>query len=878
MRASDAVMRAKVWAPLLAGALVLGLAQLASADSSTPPGKGTTGGATGQSTAKPAAASGAIEEIVVTTRKRAENMQDTPIAISAFTDGDLQDKDIRDIQEITQSVPTLQFDNATGLANSARIYLRGVGNGDPISSDDPGVGIYVDGVFLPRSQGALLTVSDIEQIEVARGPQGTLFGKNTIGGAVSITTRKPDASEFSSQLEARVGNFHRYDTRGSINIPLVAERSALRFSLATSTRDPITKNKSTGRDFQDEKLLAGRAQFMWLPSDTSEFNFSFDQGREHEVLAGGKCVVTNRRPNFNGGGNGTEQSGGADLDGDGIIENQAAAASFASVNGVALGAQGAILASLATSQAQNNFLNTCDQDGLRDERSVASDLTSSKDHLDTWGANATYSNDLTDDMVFKSISSWRRNANETRIDNDFTELSFAQSTLDAGDSRQDAYSQELQLTGDAFDDRLAWVVGLYAFKETIQENAFAGLSTRSSFVGSGTLGFRMDPTNQNEVISQTFGAAAQADPTIVTAINAVNAAFGVPGVTALGGANFATPGAITDGVRKVKNLGYAAYSQGTFDLTDQLSLTVGARLTSESKRVSHQIFAVTGGFVGAAIRRPGELDFGFERSARFKDISPLVNLAWQITDEFNAYMTFSKGFKSGGFNGRANNVVLTNEIDDEKLNNHEVGFKSDWLDNKLRVNGSGYWALYRDIQLTIPRGINGQASIDVVNAGKAEIKGAELEVVAQLLPSLDLNFSAGVINSRYVRFRDPSNAFAKSRRLLATPNYTGNVGLGYSLPSLAIGDVRFYTEWSYRGASGTDVVDSPELRKDKSGELDATITLTLPDGKTDFTLFGTNLLNREYFVNGVNLGDSLGIAYRFYNEPRQYGFQVRRRF
>ena len=874
MRASHAVMRSKVWAPLLAGALVLGLAPLASADSSKPAGNDTANSASDKSGSKGSA--GGIEEIVVTARKRAEDMQTTPVAISAFTEADIVDKDIRRISEITSSVPTLQFDNAIGSANSARIYLRGVGTGDPISTRDPGVGIYVDGVFLPRSQSALLTVSDVQQVEVLRGPQGTLFGKNTIGGAVNIITRRPDASEFTSDLELRVGNYHRYDSRVSVNVPLASERAAMRVSFATANRDPITKNKSTGRDFQDDKLLAGRAQFMFLPSERSQLDLSIDQSREHRVQAGGKCLVSNRRPNFNGGGNGTEQAGGTDRNGNGIIENQAAAASFAAVNGVALGSQAAILASLTTSQAQNRLLIACDNDAFRDERSVSSDLTSSKDYLDTYGAHATYGYEITEDLDLKSISSWRRNVTVGRLDNDFTELNFAQPSIDAGDLTQNAYSQELQLTGGGFDQRFKYVVGHYGFKEAISENGFLGLSTRSPFVGSCTLGFRINPNDQSSALT-TFGAAAQADPTIVTAFNSNNAAYGFPGVTPLGGASFATPGAVTNTVRKVDNRGYAAYTQGTFDITDALSLTLGSRLTSERKRVLAEIFAVTGGFVGARVRRPGELDFGFERSARFKDISPMANIAYQLSDDAMIYSTYSRGFKSGGYNGRANDPVLTNKIDDEKLTTYEVGFKSTLFGNKVRLNGAGYWSIYEDIQLTIPRGINGQASIQVLNAGEAEIKGLEFEMLAQLLASLELTASFGAINSRYTEFEDPNNAFAKDRSLPATPNYTGNVGLGYVLPTTPIGDVRVFTQWTHRGESVSDVVGSPELRKGKNGELAGSITLSLADGKTDIVLFGKNLLNREYFVNGVNLSDSLGIAYRFYNEPRQYGLELRRR-
>jgi len=141
-----------------------------------------------------------IEEITVTARKREETLEQTPIAITAFTATDIEDRDIRQIEELTSSVPTLQFDNATGNTSSARIYLRGVGDGDPISSDDPGVGIYLDGVFLPREEGALLTLEDGTSVQVLRGPQGTLFAKNTIGGAVSITTRRPTLTGWATAV------------------------------------------------------------------------------------------------------------------------------------------------------------------------------------------------------------------------------------------------------------------------------------------------------------------------------------------------------------------------------------------------------------------------------------------------------------------------------------------------------------------------------------------------------------------------------------------------------------------------------------------------------------------------------------------------------
>ncbi len=903
-------MQRRALTALLAGGLGLAGAPAAQAQ-----------GDTQDKDASRARASG-IEEIVVTARKREESLQQTPVAITAFTETDIQDRDIRQIQEITASVPSLQFDNATGSASSARLYLRGVGNGDPISSDDPGVGLYVDGVFLPRAQGAVLTVSDVQQVEVLRGPQGTLFGKNTIGGAISITTRKPDPSERFGSASVRYGNYDRFDTRFSYNLPLVPEKSALRLSFATATQDGVAKNKSTGRDFSDDKLLAGRAQIMFLPSDQLELNLSLDRSIENRAPIGGKCKVSNtksspsiaagRIPNgvtvgeflpgtsvtdptmlvdngMNGGiaGNGIVEFGEADANGNGKIDPAAAAVAFASAAqltgnvAASIGTASVVNVALGGPFGANNLLASCIQDDARDERSIASDLTSSKNYLETWGTNATMVYDF-GDLTLKSISSWRQNKNTVRIDNDYTELNFAQASIDAGNEIQDAFSQELQLTGLALDGRLKFAVGLYAFSEDIRGETPTGLSSTvrfpvaTAFLVDPVLGVR-DPATAVSLgafsFSPNFAARFPRAATDATCagVGAVAAATAPVGCISLFGAATRT-------TLRVKNYGYAGYTQATYDLDDQWSVTLGARLTAERKRARSRVVAITDGFVGARARSAGETDFDFNRAARFKDISPLVNLSYQATDDLMLYTTYSKGFKSGGFNGRANADQLTTPIDDEKLTSYEVGFKTGFFGNRVFLNGAAYWSIYEDIQLTIPMGLNGQASIAVLNAGEAEIKGGELELKAQVTDDLFLTGSFGVVNSRYTEFDDSLNLNAKDRRLLASPNYTGNVAATYTLPLGSMGDMRLRTEWTHRGSSGTDVVESEVLRKGKNGELDATMTLALADGATEITFFGTNLLNRTYFENGVNLDASLGIAYRFYNKPRMYGVELRRSF
>jgi iron complex outermembrane receptor protein len=222
-----------------------------------------------------------LENVIVTTRKREETLQETPLAVTVLGESSLKRLGVRRIDEIGGSVPNLEYGRAVGFTSS-RITIRGVGQADPISTADPGVGLYLDGVFLPRAQTGLFAVSDVDRVEVVRGPQGTLFGKNTIGGAINVITRAP-GPDFGGSAELRIGNFDLFETRASLNVPL-SERLALRLSGATATRDGFEKDRLGGTDGDDDKLLAGRAQLLWQPSENLEVLFSADSSRENRVL------------------------------------------------------------------------------------------------------------------------------------------------------------------------------------------------------------------------------------------------------------------------------------------------------------------------------------------------------------------------------------------------------------------------------------------------------------------------------------------------------------------------------------------------------------------------------------------------------------------
>jgi len=772
-----------------------------------------------------------IEELLVTARKREERLLDAPVAVTAISRAELADLNVRRIQDIGNHVPNLALDAASDTSSAARANLRGVGNGDSIASDDPGVGLYVDGVYFARAQGALLAAYDLERVEVLRGPQGTLFGKNTIGGAVQLITRKPNLTSFEGEAELRAGNYSALESRVMLNLPLIPETAAARISVSTATRDGFTKNKGTGSDLDDEKLLAFRSQFRWLPAEDLELQLMAEHSLEDRKPQGFKCKVTNPYPV------GATAQTRPDLAATGTRYRSApASAILAQQVGVNdLGQQGLNLLTGA-----NPFLDACAEDSRRDTRSVSSELSFQKEDLKTFGTHATVIWDLNERFTFKSISAWRRQELDQARDFDGTSLNLINiSSVDAGLQQQDQVSQELQLLGNALDGRLNYVLGVYGLKDETNSR---------TYVGAG-----------------------------------VGQIFLVP-VLGLQGVVVPQPGAFASSRLKVSNLSYAAFGQASYAFTSSWNLSLGLRLTQERKQIRRDDTCVT---MGMLCTRPGLVLFGFEGSTRSKNLSPVATLQYVIDENAQAYVSWSRAYKSGGFNGRIDDPTLSDRIDDERLTSYELGMKLFWLDGRLQANGAIYQSIYEDIQLSLNRAnpITGLNQTFVANAGRAEIRGAELELRLLPVSGLELTSAFGVTNARYTDFDAPIAPLdplipddAQDRSLPNTPTYTMNLGVSYRLGLGRMGDLEARTDWTHIGRSGTDTQDSPELRKGKHGELDARVVWMLPDGVTELSVFGDNLLDREYLVNGINLGSSFGNALLIYNEPRTFGVELRRRF
>lgn len=220
---------------------------------------------------------GGIAEIVVTAQKRAEPLQKTPLSIVALTADDIARKGIADLTDLRSQVPSLQVTPHPNSATTARVFLRGVGNNDDQITVDPSVAVYLDGVYVARGQGLAAEIAEIERIEVLRGPQGSLYGRNATGGAINYITRQPRLGEFHARQTLAYGNYDQFRSRTSVNVP-VGETLAVELAYLHSRKDGFVRNLGTGVErFGDQRRDAYRAAVLWQPVPAFELRYTYDR-------------------------------------------------------------------------------------------------------------------------------------------------------------------------------------------------------------------------------------------------------------------------------------------------------------------------------------------------------------------------------------------------------------------------------------------------------------------------------------------------------------------------------------------------------------------------------------------------------------------------
>ena len=634
-----------------------------------------------------------MEEITVTARKREEGLQDTPIAVSVFSGESLEARGVQRIDEIAGLTPNMSFDNINtngGGGNSAAVFLRGVGQRDFLPSADPGVGIYVDGVYYARSVGSVLDIIDIDRVEVLRGPQGTLFGRNTTGGAIAIHTQKPH-EEFEGKVRVRVGIDDRIDVLGKVNVPL-SDNLYMNATVAKFDQDGFVVNPLNGMDTGDDDTLAVRGALRWQANNNFEVNISGDYSRDRE---NGQARVTTQNPDRviqfippdpndpRSTGNGATQHNfflGAN--------SPLNPANGGSGLGAGFGNPGTPFPrefSNCDARAPVPGLVEGTTSGCANANTIAlgqntSTMPTYSDH-DIYGFSGTVDWQISDNLQIKSITAYRNVDSQFAHDGDSTPfyLSWVRDEI----YKQEQFTQEIHLQGMAANDRLQWIIGGFYFTE--------------------------DGNNYNPV--------------------------DFAGVDIESGAKF-------------DHESIAGFAQGTFDITDKLHVTAGIRYTDDTKD-----FIVTSDGVNIQSAIPVFAPTGFvaklipdgTTTLKADDWTPMANISYDWNENLMTYFTYSEGFKSGGITQRNARPYpgKAPTYDPEFVESFEIGFK--YNQGNFVMNVAAFYADYTDIQLETlaPEGIAPQLD----NAGEGEIKGFEIESRWAPLDTLFIELAIGHLDA-----------------------------------------------------------------------------------------------------------------------------------
>jgi len=556
-----------------------------------------------------------IEEVVVTARKREESLVDTPIAITAMSGAAMEARGMTQLSDIAASTPSLTFvdvTNVTGSSSASVVYIRGVGQSFSTATSEPGVGIYVDGVYMARNVGQVFNVVDLERVEILRGPQGTLFGRNTIGGAISITTKKPsDVYEFSGSVTG--GDYNRRDGKFTINGP-ITDNLAGKLSVGRFTRDGMVDRPTDGLNQGNRDRTAARLALRWLPTDKLELNFAVDgtSAREDGTPSLLRTIVWDSGI-FNPNGlplapPGTGGSGQYAINvpfdyplDNLVLENNYIVNYFAGLDCFSGFGEtwdpGANQANPACYGSQYQLESARKNMGTFDTRS--------KD--DVWGATFTLDYEF-DNFSVKSITAYRDSKSTYGRDADGSPLKIYHYS---GMMDQKQFSQEIQFVGTAFEDKLDWVAGGYYLDE--------------------------------EVVNP--------EPVIFTTLEFIS------------GGN-------------TENTSYALFMQGTYRLTEKLDVTAGIRYTRDEKdSLPLQPFTANY-TPNPAFNPGNLVLPDVTVSQEFTQTTPMVNVSYNVTDNLMAYATFSEGYKSGGATFRIFPIFPSTPLyDPEEVKSFELGAK-----------------------------------------------------------------------------------------------------------------------------------------------------------------------------------------------------------
>lgn len=813
-----------------------------------------------------------LEEVIVTARKREESLQDTPISITAFSGVALERQHIDRLDGVASSTPNLIFDTGTifsGNNSAAAVYIRGIGQTDYTLSAEPGVGIYLDGVYIGTTIGSVLELVDIERVEVLRGPQGTLFGRNTIGGAINVTSRLPDET-FHGDLKATTGSYDRIDARGSVNVP-VTDTLYARVSAATFNRDGFVDapNALSGDKLGDINRDAFRGALRFVPNERFEANFAADYTRTREngvphvpvaffdgaVLALIGSLADPASPTYLPPPAPLPAPNSVDL------HNLVATVPFGIEGGIA----GLFPGVVPNPIFGQPTVGAADAIDVKNGRLVNYSNMNLSSDTDTWGVALTFSYDFGWATV-KSITSYREMEAFGAFDNDGLPVITGEVTNELD---TDQFSQELQLSGVAVDGRLNWLLGFYHFEqdglalEQVEFSAFH-LFSGGELESRSTAGFGQATVDLTDKLSVTAGIryTDESRKFIVP-----EDCFSLPkGPQTLFDGTVVTCAQVQSIIDpKFLNAGFLTF------------------VSDPARLCCLPISDSDGNIVGLL---PG-LTPGMQLLPRgatkesFSDWTPQASLAYRWTEDFMTYFSYSEGFKSGGFVQRVFPPRTgIPSFEPETATVYELGFKWTGFDNRVRVSAAGFHTEYDDLHIQVT-----DVAPVTRNAGSAEIDGFELELSVVPAAGWLVQGGVGYLDAQYTDLDEDQNLvtdlilLSRDSKLANAPEWSTNLGVQYNhdLPRFG-GQLISRLDWSYRSEVFNDALNFPELRQAGFHLLDLALTYVSPGERWELSVFGKNVTDERYINAGfanILLG---GWAVATLGRPREWGLSFAYRF
>lgn len=750
----------------------------------------------------------ALEEVIVTAQKREESAQSVPIALTALDAGQIERTYSRDIQDVETLVPNLIVDPILGNG-TASISIRGLQLNDVEKSFDPAVAVYLDGIYLANTTGALLQMYDAEAVEVLRGPQGTLFGRNTIGGLINIRRARP-TGEFGGKFALNFGRFSQLDARGVLNFDAALDGTlATKLSVVRQDGGGYFHNVSRDEREGDTAFTGVTLATLWTPSDRFAALLTLDWFDDKTPT---RPVTALTQP-----GELFCQPPVLDI-GCGRPKTDA--------------------------DWHRRPTTTLDQKAFVKTKAVTLDAS--------W--------QLSDAHKLVSVTGWRDVKDDAlqEFDGVAAPVFWTQRPQNS-----DQFSEELRLESKWNEGRVQSVIGAYYF------------------------------TNEYDLDQKTFSPAFFGDPTAPMGIAYAARTF----------------------VQKVD--AYAAFAQVDWSITDRFILSLGGRYNREEKQAAGTEFLLINGVglvpqisYGNQPSRPAYVATyvdpvtGQTRTAdgeaTFSKFTPRVNLTYKFDDSKLIYATYSKGYRSGGFNGRASGPVTLGPYDPEEVETIEVGTKTQWLDNRLRFNAAAFTTDYTDKQedVVFPDPIAVTVTL-VQNASAATIRGAELELLGIPTEGLTLGLNVGILDASYDNWRVPGIAGGivdkSGFKLRRAPDLTAALNVRYEQP-LANGAFLVYGlnySWKDDYYIIANTVQRPQARDsglvEAYGLLDASISYEAENWS--LSLWGKNLTEEDYFLHVLDVGTNYAAGpnntpvpvaglwtFGTISPPRTYGVEFRFKF